>query len=84
MYLALENDDGIGGGHWHGEAASEDAVFSYMAWRHRNVRWARWRAGHSEGDMRGRALFKLDGGLRSENQRSVQGFSTVEVFVEAT
>jgi hypothetical protein len=84
MYLGLENDDGLGGGHWHGEAASEDAVYSYMAWRHPNVRWARWRSGASEGDMRGRALFKLDGTLRSEAERSVQGFSTVEVFVEAS
>jgi hypothetical protein len=84
MFLGLENDDGLGGGHWHGEAASEDAVYSYMAWRHPNVRWARWRSGASEGDMRGRALFKLDGTLRSEAERSVQGFSTVEVFVEAS
>ena len=33
--------------------------------------------------MRGRALFKLDGTLRSEIERNVQGFSTVEVIVEA-
>ena len=84
MYLGLENDDGLGGGHWHGEAASEDVVFSYMAWRYPNIRWARWRPGRSQGDMRGRALFKLDGTLRSEIERNVQGFSTVEVFVEAS
>ena len=69
----------ISGGHWHGEAASEDAVFSYMAWRNPNVRWARWRPGNSVGDMRGRALFKLDGTLRSEIERSVQGFSTGKI-----
>ena len=45
MYLGLENDDGAGGGHWHGEAASEDVVYSYMAWRYPNIRWAKWRPG---------------------------------------
>eukprot|EP01043_Picozoa_sp_COSAG02_P063958 COSAG02_NODE_9210_length_2288_cov_1.258566_1_plen_376_part_00 len=84
MYLGLENNDGSGGGHWHGEAASEDVVYSYMAWQYPNIRWARWRPGTSQGDMRGRALFKLDGTLRSEIERSVQGFSTVEVFVDSS
>ena len=114
MYLALENDDGAGGGHWHGQAASEDAVASYMAWRYPNVRWTRWRPGQctndpphtipllvdgasttsglpeyqdvlvSGCDQRGRALMKLDGGLRSENERNVKGYRTVEVFQETS
>ena len=54
----------------------EFQVFSFMAWRNPNVRWARWRPGHSEGDMHGRAIFKLDGTLRSEIERSVQVRST--------
>jgi hypothetical protein len=89
MYLALENDNGNGGGHLHGEAATEDAVYSFMKWKHPNIRWTKWRAGLCADepggcDMRGRALFKLDGTIRSEIEREVKGYKTVDVFQEAS
>ena len=37
----------------------------------------------TSGDFRGRALLKKNGQLRSEGQMRVNGYETVEVFVES-